>query len=189
MTPRVLLTGAALGVGLASLAWAYPEGSPWGAADPTADEHCASCHWERQPVMASRALDLDGLPKRIAAGQAYVLTVTLTGTDAAVSGFQLIASAEGQPAGLFESGDRDVESAAIGAQIRSTATRPTTGDMARWRLVWRAPAKLDGPVIFHAAASAANDDGSPFGDQIHYREFSREPLQRPKKKGPLAPKD
>ena len=132
MTPRVLLTGAALGVGLASLAWAYPEGS---------------------------------------------------------SGFQLIASAEGQPAGLFESGDRDVESAACGAQIRSTATRPTTGDMARWRLVWRAPAKLDGPVIFHAAASAANDDGSPFGDQIHYREFSREPLLRTKKKGPLAPKD
>ncbi len=183
MNLRLALAGAGLLAGLASLAHAFPEGAPWGAADPQADEHCASCHWERQPVMASKALDIDGLPKRVDPGREYVLTLTLTGTDAKNSGFQVIASADGQPAGGFSSGDADVESTPFAASLRSTAPRPATGNMARWRFVWRAPARLAGPVTFHAAASAANDDGSPFGDQIHYRQFEREPNVRPKKRG------
>lgn len=184
MNLRLAIAGAGLLAGLAGLAHAFPEGPPWGAADPEADEHCASCHWERQPVMASKALDLDGLPRRIDAGREYVLTLTLTGTEAKTSGFQVIASADGQPAGGFSSGDADVEAAPFAASLRSSAPRPATGNMARWRFVWRAPSRLDGPVTFHAAASAANDDGSPFGDQIHYRQFELAPNVRPgKKKG------
>lgn len=190
MRLRLTIAGGCVGLGLFGLAQAYPEGAPWGAADPLAGEHCASCHWERPAVMDSKALDLDGLPKRATAGKDYVFTLTLTGTAAEISGFQILASAEGQPAGRFESTDPDVEAAPITTALRSKATRPATGNMARWRFVWRAPAKLEGPVTFQAAASAANDDGSPFGDQIHYREFTLEPQQWPgKKKGPLAPKD
>lgn len=188
MNLRLAIAGVGLLAGIAGLARAYPEGAPWGAADPGADEHCASCHWERQPVLTSRALDIDGLPKRVDPGREYVLTLTLTGTDATISGFQVIASADGQPAGGFSSADRDVEPAPFAASLRSSAPRPATGNMARWRFVWRAPARLNGTITLHAAASAANDDGSPFGDRIHYRQFDLEPNVRParnagKKKG------
>ena len=179
MRSTLVIAGIGIAAGIAGLARAYPEGAPWGAADPAADEHCASCHWERKPVMASRALDIDGLPRRVDAGREYVLTLTLKGTGARTSGFQLIASAEGQPAGAFSSADADVEPAPLEAALRSTAPRPASGDMARWRFVWRAPATLAGPVTLHAAASAANDDGSPFGDEIHYRQFELAPNVRP----------
>lgn len=182
---RLLTAGAILGVGISVIAHAYPEGAPWGAADPSAAEHCASCHWERKPVMASQALRIDGLPRRVLPGQDYVLTLYLEGTEARISGFQVIASA-----GAFRSTDADVEVAPIEASIRSTAPRPTTGNVARWRFNWQAPAAMSAPLILHAAASAANDDGSPFGDQIHYRTLELEPVVVPgRKKGPPAPKD
>ena len=175
MRPRALIAASALATGLVGLAHAYPEGAPWGAADPEADEHCASCHWERNPVMNSRALRVDGQPKSVEAGRDYVLTLMLVETDAVISGMQIIASADGQPAGAFSSADADVEASAFESALRSTAPRPATGNAARWRFTWRAPMALSGPVTLHVAASAANDDGSPFGDQIHYAEITLTP--------------
>ena len=175
MSVRARIAAGAITAGLFGLADAYPEGAPWGAADPGADEHCASCHWERSPVMASRALRIDGVPSRVEPGRDYVLTVLLADTDAVVSGMQIIASAEGQPAGTFSSADADVEASEFESALRSTAPRPATGNAARWRFTWRAPMTLTGPVTMHVAASAANDDGSPFGDQIHYKAITLEP--------------
>lgn len=85
-----------------------------------------------------------------------------------VAGFQLIAVALGIDAGTFTSSDDNVET--IGAAVRSTA--PATGERrVSWQVVWHAPHKIPSTIIFYAAASAANDDGSPFGDTIHYRTY------------------
>jgi hypothetical protein len=36
----------------------------------------------------------------------------------------------------------------------------------RWELIWTAPGDVRGPVVFHVAANAANDDDSELGDLI-----------------------
>ena len=150
---------------------AYPEGAPWGAADPDAPEHCASCHWERDPVYDSAALALTGLPQGYTAGQTYTLTITLQAMDAAVSGFQFLAMADGQLAGALHGPTEHVERAALGTGVRSVAATALQDGVARWTITWRAP-DADGDIEFRLAAMAGNDDQSPFGDQVHYRRFS-----------------
>lgn len=169
MSPIVNLHTAALpALLLASVgAFAYPEGAPWGAADPDAGETCASCHYDYEPVHDSPALGIDGLPEIAAAGERYDLVIRFAAVDAAVSGFQLLAVAEGG-AGRFISGDTAIE--AIGAAGRSTRT-VAAGDGASWSLTWEAPASGCSPVSLFLAAAAANDDQSPLGDTIHYRQF------------------
>jgi len=43
--------------------------------------------------------------------------------------------------------------------------------LGRQPLPGRSPDTMPSPVTFYLAASAANDDGSPFGDRIHYRDY------------------
>lgn len=158
-------TLAALAAGAAA---AYPEGAPWGAADPDAAESCSSCHFDDEPRRNSDALSIEGLPETAVQGREYELLVRLTDDSAAVSGFQLIATAPGGPAGDFRSEDDDVET--IGAASRSI--RPAAGGRyVNWTLTWRAAAAPGRPVVMYLAASSANDDRSPFGDTIHYRSF------------------
>lgn len=148
-------------------AGAYPEGAPWGAANPEADESCDSCHYYYDPVHASAALTVDGLPASAIAGQEYRLTVRFSNDDAASSGFQLMADGAEPQGGTFRSEDVDIES--IGSAVRSTATRLRV-DGLEWTLWWRAPDATD-TLRFFVAASSANDDQSPFGDTIHYRQY------------------
>lgn len=148
---------------------AFPEGAPWGAADPTVRDHCASCHWERPERMQSSQLQLSGLPKRLQAGETYALSVTLSDKKMRISGFQLLADANGQTAGEFISRDANVETALVGTAIRSVQPVNALAGRVRWKLQWRAPSTLNSPVTFTLAAAAANDDGSPFGDVIHYK--------------------
>lgn len=44
-------------------------------------------------------------------------------------------------------------------------------DGVSWKYQWRAPASIAQSIVFFVAASSANDDGSPFGDIIHFRSF------------------
>lgn len=161
----VAIAGAA---SIAAAARAFPDGAPWGAANPAAEQHCASCHFDNDPVFDSPMLIVDGLPGQAATGTEYGLEITLDDPDLVVAGFQLIAAAADRDAGAFASSDDDVE--CIGAAVRSTA--PGEGESSvSWEVTWRAPGDLSGPIVFHVAASAANDDGSPFGDRIHYRTY------------------
>ncbi len=156
----------------ATLALAYPEGAPWGAADPGASEHCASCHWERDAVEQSESIMLQGLPALLTAGEQYSLQLTLEGTTFEVSGLQVIAMIEQGTAGTFAPGDDDAETSLHGTAIRSTAVRANEDGSVRWQFDWRAPIGKLERITFLIAASAANNDQSPFGDQIHYREIS-----------------
>ena len=51
-----------LTVFLLSDARALPDGAPWGAANPAADQNCAACHFSVDPVLASDDVVIRGLP-------------------------------------------------------------------------------------------------------------------------------
>lgn len=151
------------GVGLA-----YPEGAPWGASDPDAAENCESCHFDYPPVRASAALTVEGLPGKATPGKTYRLKVRFSETDAVIAGFQMIAKVADDPAGEFESAQPMVEY--VGAAIRSTEPLPASGSF-EWVMTWTAPDNPGATVTVFVAAMRANDDGSPFGDQAHFRRF------------------
>jgi len=143
--------------------FAYPDAPPWGAANPAADESCGSCHYDYEPVRDSDAIELAGLPSAASPGRVYELRVRMAGTDAAVCGFQLVATA-----GTFTV-DSDALEAAETA-VRSTRAVENDG-VVEWTFSWRAPEQQHGNIEMYLAVSAANDDQSPFGDTIHYRRF------------------
>ena len=146
-----------------------PFGPTTASSDPGATETCASCHYDYDPVMESAAITIEGLPDKIAAGSTYQLILRFAPPEARTSGFQVTTSTDGD-AGSFVSGPADVE--VTSTAVRSTAPRALESGVS-WTVEWRAPAAVDTPIAFHVAASASNDDGSPFGDTIHYRSFSR----------------
>ena len=147
---------------------AFPDGAPWGAANPQAEQDCAACHFGTEPVLASDALVIHGLPGNFEAGVTYDLAITLEDPSIVIAGFQLIAQAAEQDVGTFTASAEDVEF--IGWSIRSIAPLRMSG-RAVWEFQWRAPEKIGGTIEFYVAASAANDDGSPFGDTIHFKSY------------------
>ena len=149
-------------------AGAHPEGAPWGAANPDASESCSACHYDYEPEQDSAALSIEGLPDTVVAGAEYDLVVRLSGVEARISGFQLFASATDEGAGTFRSDDEEIE--AIGAASRSTKPAVYLDGVA-WALTWQAPEQGADVIMMYVAASASNDDNSPFGDAIHYRSY------------------
>jgi len=147
---------------------AFPDGAPWGAANPAAEQDCAACHFGTEPILASDNLAISGLPKKLEAGVIYDLTITFESPDIVIAGFQLIARAAEQDVGTFTASADNIEF--IGSSIRSITPLRTSG-RAVWKIQWHAPEKTGGPIEFFVAASAANDDGSPFGDTIHFRTY------------------
>lgn len=151
---------------------AFPDGAPWGAANPAAEQNCATCHFDDDPVRESETLVIDGLPAYPEPGAVYELEINFEDPRTVIAGFQLIAHAPDQQAGTFISSIAGIEF--VGASIRST--QPIRSDeRVSWSVTWRAPAEIATPIVFYVAATAANDDGSPFGDQIHYREYNLAP--------------
>ena len=53
------------------------------------------------------------------------------------------------------------------AQHTEAGTALTRPGTATWTVEWRPPAAGATSVVFHAAANAANDDASEFGDFIY----------------------
>ena len=154
---------------LVDAARAFPDGAPWGAANPGAEQSCATCHFDDDPVRDSGALVIDGLPKHVEPDATYELQIKFDDPATVVAGFQLLAHATGESAGTFVSDAVGVEF--VGATIRST--QPIKGgETVSWPVTWRAPATLSSSIVFYVAATAANDDGSPFGDKIHYRTYA-----------------
>jgi hypothetical protein len=155
---------------VAALWWntatAFPDGAPWGAANPAAEQNCATCHFGDEPVRDSAALVIEGLPRHPAPGAIYELEISFDGPDIVIAGFQLFAQMEEQQAGMLKSSAANVEF--IGSAIRSTAP-VNNDDGISWLIEWRAPPEIGSPIVFYVAATAANDDGSPFGDIVHFR--------------------
>ena len=148
---------------LVNTAVAFPEGAPWGAANPDSEQSCPACHFDYDAILNSEYLFIEGIPDKPAAGTTYELVVSLNSVDALTAGFQMLAS-DGQ----FASMERYIEYA--GSAIRSTKPA-TNSNGVSWSLVWTAPNQPNTSVIFYLAVTGANDDGSPFGDRIHFRSF------------------
>ena len=150
---------------------AYPEGAPWGASNPDAEQNCASCHFDYDAVRGSAALTIEGLPERPEPGKRYALTIRFDDPAQEIAGFQMIAIADPGSAGRFVSTMPNIEY--VGAAIRSTD--PISNDSgAAWQLEWTAPDSAGAVITFFLAVTGSNDDGSPFGDQIHFRSFELE---------------
>lgn len=167
MRRRALLCAAVLA---ATPAAATPNGAAWSYDGGPGRSDCAECHFDSAPRRQDAALVLHGLPESIAPGRAYDLTLRLSAKGTRKAGFLLRAEFEDVEAGRFEPLEEGLE--AKGGALRSTAPAPPNADgEIVWRFRWIAPDDVGARALFYVAANAANDDQSPFGDQIFLSVF------------------
>ena len=152
----------------------YRDGPPAGFSGGFGEDHCQACHaGDKLNASPGRLTIL--APQRYSSGETYAVTITLTRPGMAIGGFQFtarfeeggaqagtLALAGGQQDRIKVLTDRDVQYA---YHLRP-GTQPTATDVVRWTLHWTAPAGRR-PVLFHAAANAANGDDSQAGDFIY----------------------
>jgi len=139
---------------------------------------CQQCHWENPINEPSGGLRITGIPDAYTPGEQYLITVTVARAGVGRAGFQLSAREDGinmnsgSDAGALRPLDAFVERAQDDAkrvtylQHTRAGTELTIPGTASWRFEWTAPDTAI-PVVFHAAANAANDDASPLGDFIY----------------------
>lgn len=157
----------------------HADGPPPGRTGGFGESTCSECH-RRGPIGDSTgSLTIDSLPASYQPDREYRLTVLLTRPGMMVGGFQLaVRTNDGsarQAGYLASTDDRSmVVTQWLGPiqylQHTRTGTALTGSDSARWTFIWRAPDGA-GPVAFHVAANAANDDNSELGDVVYTREF------------------
>lgn len=141
-----------------------------GFAEPT----CHACHFQADVNAGDGSITLDGIPSEYVGGTIYDITITLAQEGLAAGGFQLSSRFDdGAQAGVFASSPSDVGRVTVttegGVQYIHhvyPGTRRTAPDTARWLIRWTAP-EASGLIVFHIAANAADDDGSPLGDMIY----------------------
>ena len=166
-----------------------PEGTTGGFGEPT----CESCHHGEPPNAPGGALRVVA-PETFTPGEEHVVEVRLERGGMGRAGFQLSVRFAGGARGGSQAG----ELLPVGGDVQVVASHDVayaghtaTGvdgvaeGVATWRLRWRAP-DAAAPVVFHAAANAANDDDSELGDHVYTAEVVAQPAvasQRP----PLEP--
>lgn len=141
-----------------------------GFAEPT----CHACHFQADVNSGDGSLTIDGIPSEYVGGTTYDITITLAQDGLAAGGFQLSSRFDGgAQAGDIVSSPTDSGRVAVtmggGVQYIHhvyAGTRRTAPDTARWQVLWTAP-EASGGIVFHIAANAADDDGSPLGDMIY----------------------
>lgn len=181
-----LAAGAALSA-LPPLAGAYRTGPPAAHTGGFGEPTCAECHHQDaaagEAVGGADARPAGALtivaPERYRPGATYDIRVTLADPHAAAAGVQLAArfadgAAAGDQAGTLAALDSTMRvvtggDVAYASHTAAGATLARPGH-ASWVVRWTAPAG-GGLVVFHAAANAANDDDSEFGDRIHVAEI------------------
>lgn len=154
---------------------AYPFGAPPGTTGGFGEPTCITCHYGAELNDPAGSFTIEGLPERYAPGQAYRLIVRLRHAQLAAAGFQLAArTAAGAQAGTLapadDCGDAVQVQTARGIRYAGqteAGSRAAVRGSAAWRVLWTAPATSAGPITFHAAANAADDDRSPLGDYVY----------------------
>jgi hypothetical protein len=142
-----------------------------GFGEPT----CQACHMGEALNAAGGTLRIEGAPETWRPGERYRLVVVLQRDSLARGGFELAARflSGGGQAGSLSVADttlaRVTADTATHVQFAHHSMAGTRGGAPgekRWVVTWRAPAH-GGPVAFHAAAVAANDDDSNLGDLVY----------------------
>jgi len=179
--PVVLLLGVAVaGLTVSAYRDGPPEGHTGGFGEPT----CQACHFGGELNEAAGTLEIRELPAVFTPGQTYPLQVVLRRPAMPVGGFELAArfapgsAGAGAQAGKLEAVDdhADVFDAPNGISYahHTRAGSTAAGDSIVWGLRWTAPSR-SGPVVFHVAGNAGDDDESPLGDFIYTAERVVEP--------------
>ena len=158
----------------ASPAAAYADGAPPGFTGGFGEAACDACHFEAAVNTKPGQLTLTGVPERFVAGERYPLTITLSRPGMAMGGFQMSARMEtgGAQAGTLAPGPGEEKRIKIEpgkvqyANQRLDGTALAEPGLAKWTVVWTAPA-ASGAVVFHAAANAADKDEAARGDYIY----------------------
>ncbi len=152
---------------------AYPDGAPWGAADPASPQSCASCHFDGDVVPGSNAISLFFGLNEITPGEPLDIHLQFKNPENKKVGFQIIAMV-----GTFNSASEDVE--VHGRLARSIVSRDNGSwaeevgtdivtNATTWRLQWVVPDNPGQKVNFWIAMNESNDDQSAFGDRIHFK--------------------
>ncbi|HEX7050794.1 MAG TPA: choice-of-anchor V domain-containing protein [Longimicrobiales bacterium] len=170
--------GLALALGvLAAARPRFPDRPPPAHTGGFGEPTCQECHFEGEPNEPGGTLTLAGVPEAYRPGERYRITITLARSGMRRGGFELAARhasgpLEGRQAGELRPVDARAAVTPYGTPavtyVHHTAagTALETPGTARWTIEWTAPT-TGGPVIFHVAANAADDDESPFGDFIY----------------------
>ena len=152
----------------------YSDGPPPAHTGGFGEPTCHRCHGDQHLNQAETVLFVE-LPEQYEPGTSYRVTIRLGRAGMKAAGFQVSAriadgDLAGNQAGHFESLQEDVrivssETPAVEYASHTRVKKPKGDGEARWVLEWLAPDHV-GPVVFHVAANAANDDDSEFGDHI-----------------------
>jgi hypothetical protein len=158
---------------------AYLDGPPAAHTGGFGNETCHTCHFENDLDAPGGSLSLDGVPETFDPTATYRITVSLDRPGMGSAGFQLTVRVSegtdaGDPAGTLQAldGDERVQMVAgpdgvTYAQHTEPGTALAGPQSTAWTFDWHAPADGTAVVSFHAAANAANDDASEFGDFIY----------------------
>ena len=152
---------------------AYAGGSPAGFSGGFQEEACDACHFSAKVNSGPGTETIGGVPGRYSPGARIPLTVTLARDGMTLAGFQLTARfADGRQAGALEAAPGEATRIAVETQggiqyagQRQAGTASAGAGVARWSLVWTAPAG-GGDIMFHVAANAADGDGTAEGDFV-----------------------
>lgn len=170
---------AALLIAAPLLPAAYIDGPPPAHTGGFGGDTCHACHFENDLDAPGGSLTISGVPDTPDPSLTYHITVSLERAAMERGGFQLAARVSngdgaGERAGTLHAldGDERVQvvtapDGTIYAQHTEAGTELTAPGTSSWTLAWRPPAADTTAVSFHAAANAANDDASEFGDFIY----------------------
>ncbi len=151
---------------LPGIALAYGEHPPAGHAGGFGEPDCGACHAAAGAPAGDPELAVRGLPDRYRPGAAYEVTFVLAAPGMNAGGMMATArDAAGAQAGRWRPSNGLEVTAGDGVAYLRQA-RPHRGSRATWRAEWRAPSDCAGPVQFHVAGNAANEDDSEFGDRV-----------------------
>jgi hypothetical protein len=156
-------------------AGAYAGGAPAGFSGGFGEQSCDGCHFDSPLNAKPGSVTIGGVPERFTVGEQYTLTVTLSRPSMAIAGFQLAARFEnvGAQAGSLAPAPGEEKRVKVETQTnvqyvnqRVDGSAPEPPGIVKWSLIWTAPA-TPGTVLIHAAANAADKDGSTRGDFVY----------------------
>lgn len=164
---------ALLLMGSAQRALAISTGAPEGSSGAPREGTCTQCHGGTANSGPGR-LRIDAGSGLYAPGEKVHVRVVIEDPSAKRWGFQLTARLESNPdasAGKLETAGTDTQviSSGLLQWITHTArgTRLGSTSSVTFEFDWTAPDSAAGPVVFYAAANAANGNGNSDGDRIY----------------------
>lgn len=161
----------------------YSDGPPTGRTGAPGELTCynGSCH-NSFPLNSGsgQALISANIPKSgYLPDSIYTLEAKITHIDAGRFGFELTAFDPQQ----YESVGTLLLTDTTGVEITSSGSREyirhnaatVAADSTLWRFQWQAPPTPTGPIVFHAAFVAANNNNNRQGDHVYTAQLAIEP--------------